>query len=114
MEIEQRIENNVVIATLKGRLDALSEQATEEAIQSILAQGFQNLLLDLGQLEYMSSGGLRVVLATAKMIKGKGGKLVLCSLQSYVQEVFDVSGFTGWLPIADSVESGLKAFQSST
>ena len=59
-------------------------------------------------LEYLSSAGLRVILGAAKEMKRRDGKFVLCALNAYVKEVFDVSGFGTIIPIAESVEAGIK------
>jgi anti-anti-sigma factor len=59
-------------------------------------------------LEYLSSAGLRVLLSTAKEMRRRDGKFVLCSLNEFVKELFDVSGFQSLIPIADSVESGIE------
>ncbi|GAI79189.1 unnamed protein product, partial [marine sediment metagenome] len=55
-----------------------------------------------------SSAGLRVVLGAAKEMKRRDGKFVLCALNAYVKEVFEVSGFGAIISIADSVESGIN------
>jgi anti-anti-sigma factor len=49
-----------------------------------------------------------VILGAAKEMKRRDGKFVLCALNSYVKEVFEVSGFGAIIPITDSVESGIK------
>ncbi len=66
------------------------------------------LLFNLGALEYLSSAGLRVLLSAAKEIRRREGKIVLCSLNEFVKEIFEVSGFQSLIPIADSVESGTE------
>jgi anti-anti-sigma factor len=66
------------------------------------------LLFDLSALEYLSSAGLRVLLTAAKEMRRKDGKLVLCSLNEFVKEIFEVSGFQSLIPIVDSVESGIE------
>ena len=63
---------------------------------------------DLEFLEYLSSAGLRVILGAAKEMKRRDGKFVLCALNAYVKEVFEVSGFGAIIPIAESVEAGIK------
>jgi len=108
MEIDQKEENGVVFLTFKGRLDGSSAPEAEQMIDNILKNQKNRLLFDFEFLEYLSSAGLRVVLGAAKEMKRRDGKFVLCSLNAYVKEVFDVSGFGAIIPIADSVEAGLK------
>jgi anti-anti-sigma factor len=59
-------------------------------------------------LEYLSSAGLRVLLSVAKEMRRREGKMVLCSLNEFVKEIFEVSGFQSLIPIVDSVESGIE------
>ena len=108
MEIDHRVENEILIIAISGRLDAASAPVAEGEINKAL-EGEQNrLLFDLSALEYLSSGGLRVILSAAKEIRRREGKVALAALTQYVYEIFEVSGFTAMLPIKDSVEEGLK------
>ena len=66
------------------------------------------VLFDLSSLEYLSSAGLRVLLGAAKEMRRKDGKIVLCALNEFVKEIFEVSGFQSLIPITESVESGIK------
>ena len=108
MEINHKEENGIIFLAFKGRLDGSSAVEAEETINTIFKGENNRLLFDFEFLEYLSSAGLRVVLGAAKEIKRRDGKFVLCSLNSYVKEVFEVSGFGAIIPIADSVEAGIK------
>jgi anti-anti-sigma factor len=109
MEIDHRVENGILIIVISGRLDAAAAAIAEGEINKAL-EGEQNrLLFDLSALEYLSSGGLRVILSAAKEIRKREGKVALAALTQYVYEIFEVSGFSAMLPIKDSVEEGLKA-----
>ena len=108
MEINQKEENGIVFLAFKGRLDGTSAPEAEETINTIFKGESNRLLFDFEFLEYLSSAGLRVILGAAKEMKRRDGKFVLCALNSYVKEVVEVSGFGAIIPIADSVESGIK------
>ena len=108
MEIRQKEENGIVFLSFKGRLDGTSAPEAEQAVKNIFEKENNRLLFDLELLEYLSSAGLRVVLGAAKEIKRKEGKFVLCALNAYVKEVFEVSGFGAIIPITDSVEAGIE------
>ena len=108
MEISQKEENGIVFLAFKGRLDGKSAPEAEQTVKNILEDGNTRLLFDLELLEYLSSAGLRVILGAAKEMKRRDGKFVLCSLNAYVKEVFEVSGFGAIIPIAESVEAGIK------
>ena len=108
MEIAHTVQNGITVVAISGRLDPGTAPEAETHINAILDGGQTRLVFDFSGLDYLSSGGLRVILATAKKINRAGGALVLCDLQSYVKEIFEVSGFTALIPIEDSIESGLR------
>ena len=110
MEIIQTEQDGIVIFAIKGRLDAESALEAENIITDTIAADQCKLIFDLSDLEYLSSGGLRVVLTASKETGLKDGKIVLCCLNEYVKEIFEVSGFHSIIPIVDTVESGIKEF----
>ena len=89
-------------------MDADSSPEAEKVVKEVLEGPTDRLLFDLGELEYLSSAGLRVLLSAAKEMKRRGGKIVLCSLNQFVKEIFEVSGFQSLIDITDSVEAGLE------
>ena len=108
MEIAHRLENEILIIPISGRLDAATAPIADETIKKTLEENTNRLLFDLSALEYLSSGGLRVILGTAKEMRRREGKVALAGLNQYVYEIFEVSGFQSLIPIKDTVEEGLK------
>ena len=108
MEITHRVENEILMIAINGRLDAATAPIADETIKETLEENTNRLLFDLSALEYLSSGGLRVILGAAKEIRRREGKVALAGLNQYVYEIFDVSGFTAMIPIKETVEEGLK------
>ena len=108
MEITHRVENEILIIAVGGRLDAATAPIAEETINKTLAENTNRLLFDLSALEYLSSGGLRVILGAAKEMRRREGKVALAGLNQYVYEIFAVSGLTAMIPIKETVEEGLK------
>ncbi len=108
MEIIQKEENGIVSIAIKGRLDADSSPEAEKVVKDALKGQTTRVLFNLASLEYLSSAGLRVLLGAAKEMRRKDGKIVLCALNEFVKEIFEVSGFQSLIPIADSVESGIE------
>ena len=113
MELTHEQEGDITIITIKGRLDAAAAPAADTAIKKIMDGDCSRILFNLNDLEYLSSGGLRVILGAAKEIKRKEGKLVLCSLNQFVKEIFVISGFEAMIPIENTVESGIKKLGAS-
>jgi anti-anti-sigma factor len=108
MEIIQKERNGSVCVTVKGRMEAELAPEIEKTINSIIRSNKRRLLLDLGALEYLKSSVLRVILNAVKEINQKHGKVVLCSLNGYVKEIFEVNCSDSCIPITESVESGLN------
>lgn len=108
MEINKREESGVLIIKIDGRVDAANAPVAEGEINKALEGDRNRLLFDLSGLEYLSSGGLRVILGAAKEIRRREGKVALAALKEYVYEIFEISGFTAMIPIKDTVEEGLK------
>jgi anti-anti-sigma factor len=98
----------ICILQPKGRLDSATGPAFEADIAKQLAGGADKLLIDLAALDYISSAGLRIILSAAKQMKSRSGRLVLCSLNSQIREVFDISGFSSILDISPAREEAMN------
>ena len=77
-----------------GRVDAHTSPDLESAIQSQLGAGASQVAIDLTEVEYMSSSGLRVLLSTLKQLGKAAGKMALVHPRENVREVLDISGFS--------------------
>jgi anti-sigma B factor antagonist len=108
MEIFEDKRDHVHIFSLSGRLDSSTSPTLEENINQVLENGPNNIILNFEDLDYISSAGLRVILKTTKDLKVKKGKLLLCSMQDYVREVFEIAGFDTFLPISANLDDALK------
>lgn len=97
--------DEVQVVRPQGRLDGTNSPALEKHVLNIIDGGSRRLLLDLGELQYISSAGLRMALVVAKRMKAAGGQLALCSLNAQIAEVFKISGFDSILDIHPSAES---------
>lgn len=112
MEITEEKKNQIHIFGLCGRLDSNTSPKLETVITQALENGTKEILLNFENLEYISSAGLRVILKTTKDLKARQGKLMLCAMQDYVREVFEIAGFDTFLPIAANMDDALKEAQS--
>ncbi len=107
MEIRTESINNVVIVSLKGRLDINTHGQLETELNALAGKGQARVLVDVKELDYISSAGLRVLLSGAKLFKKLGGAIALASLAPTVRQVFEISGFTSIFPIYASREEAL-------
>ncbi len=96
----------------QGRLDALTVPQFEQSLHEHLAQNAR-LIVDLADVVYISSSGLRALLTARRLAQSRGGDIKLCRLSSRVQAVFEMVGFTRVFDIYDSVEAAQAAFAAS-
>lgn len=110
MDITTTDSGDVKVLSFQGNLDTNTSPDAESEINTLIDAGAQKLLVNFEKLEYISSAGLRILLATAKKLKGNGGNLKICCLNETVQEVFDISGFSTILSVATTEEEALGSF----
>lgn len=105
----------VFVAKLAGRLDSATCPACEEKMKPLLKKSTRVLMLDLKDLEFISSMGLRIVMEAQKALQGHGRHVLLLHVQPQVAKVFDIAEILPKTSIFDSVESAdifLEAVQN--
>ena len=109
MQISTRVENEIRVIDIVGDLDTNTAPEAEAHLTDLMNQGVNAIVVDFGKLEYISSSGLRVFLATSKRLKSEEGNMVICNLNETVEEVFDISGFSTILNVVGSLEQAIEA-----
>ncbi len=94
VEITTATRDGATVLSLAGRIDTATAPALELAINKAIEGGNRKILLDFTAVTYISSGGLRVLLATAKKLKQPGDKYALCNLAAEVHKILKLAGFT--------------------
>lgn len=97
MNIRKTKTGNALVISPEGRLDTLTAPELEKELQSSM-NGITSLTLDLENLEYISSAGLRVLLSAQK-IMNRSGEMKVCHVNEIVMEIFEVTGFSHILNI---------------
>lgn len=93
MEINNRKEKEIMVVSVSGRIDAITAPDFENHLDKLITGGDKLLLINLSDLNYISSAGLRSILSSAKKLKALSGEIVFTGLQGPVEEVFQISGF---------------------
>jgi anti-anti-sigma factor len=83
---------DVLVVTPAGHCDSNSAPETETRILQAIEEGMVKVIVDFAQTDYVSSAGLRVLLKTAKLVRPKGGTVLLCGANQQIQEVLEISG----------------------
>ena len=97
MEIRKSLEEKKLLVEIAGRLDTTTAPELEEALAEGLEE-VEELVLDFKELEYISSAGLRVLLALQKKMNVQGS-MVVQNVNSTIMEVFELTGFVDILTI---------------
>lgn len=92
-------ENGITILSIEGNLDADGTLAMEEKVVGLLEGGETCLLFDFSGLDYINSSGLRVLVLAYQRLKKASGKVAICGIKDYIQEVFEVSGYDKIFPL---------------
>lgn len=99
MEIRRTTDGNTVTLELDGKLSAIAAPDLQRELDAALEE-FENILLDMSKVEYISSAGIRAILSTQKKILKKGnGKLSLIGLTQESREILEVTGMNTVLKI---------------
>lgn len=107
MTLDQECRGNAVILRPVGRLDSLTSPHLESTVLEQLEAGCTRMVFDLGDMEYISSAGLRVILLAGKRLHGGKGRIVLAGLRENVRSIFEMSGFLSLFPVTTSVDEAL-------
>ena len=109
MDIFEEKKDQISIFKLSGRLDSNTSPNLEEKLTGAMQAGSKYMIIDFEKLDYISSAGLRIILKTTKDLRRSEGDLVLCSMQDYVKEVFEIAGFDSFLPIVPNMQDALSS-----
>ncbi len=96
---KQEADRLTLTLVLNGRLDTTTSSLLSEEITPDALSGINELVMDLGGIDYVSSAGLRVILDAQKKMNQKNGKMVLVKVAGPVMEVFEMTGFSDILTI---------------
>ena len=112
MLISLKTEGKVSILGVNGRMDANSAPEFEKKMSELMAENNIYFVINFFELEYISSAGLRGVLASAKRAKAKQGDIYICGLHGTVDEVFKLTGFNSIFKVFDKEEDAVNQFKA--
>jgi anti-sigma B factor antagonist len=101
---------SVSVVRLEGNLDTNTSTDAQGSLNQLIDGGASKVLVNFASVDFVSSAGLRILLATAKKLSGSGGNLRISNLNETVSEVFEISGFSTILDVFGSEEEALRGF----
>ncbi|HEY3288707.1 MAG TPA: STAS domain-containing protein [Anaerolineae bacterium] len=100
----------VPVLTISGRLDASTVNILERALMRALSsKEARTVIVDVGEVTYISSSGLRVLLTARRQVRERGGDILLCSLTPNVRDVMSMVGFTTLFTVYEHIEEARRA-----
>ena len=103
-----------LIIYLNGYIDTYNSNFFQKRIAKVVEAGYVNLIFNCAALNYVSSTGIGSFTSFLKMVKPKGGDIVLLEIQPKVYEVFQLLGFSQFFNIKDSVDDSIKFFNKGS
>lgn len=110
LQIEMEQHRKALIVRLKGELDHHTAEIVKARLEEAIGRGdSQHIVLSLRELVFMDSSGLGVILGRYKQITGKGGKMVVCDVNSHMYRLFEMSGLFKIVSMEPSEQAALSS-----
>jgi anti-anti-sigma factor len=110
MNITEREQNGITVFVLEGRVDSEGAVDLDLALQAATSENKHKMVLDMSQVRYINSSGLRTLADILTQNKHNGGDLKLVNLSPKVARVFQIIGFDKFFTICPTVEDAMAAF----
>ncbi|RJP22452.1 MAG: anti-sigma factor antagonist [Candidatus Omnitrophota bacterium] len=108
MDIRVQRRDPILHISLQGRFDAVGARDVDASFGQSLQSGDKYVIVDMLQVDYLSSAGLRVILSAFQRLHRAGGSLAIADLQPYCRSVLEMAGFTSAFPIFDSINEAVS------
>ncbi|MDD6490450.1 MAG: STAS domain-containing protein [Clostridia bacterium] len=99
MEIKKALNNQNLIISIKGRLDTMTAPQLEEEIKGVSLDEIETVTLNMRELEYISSSGLRFILVIYKTMLKQGGHLKIVNVSDMIMELFTMTGMADYIDL---------------
>jgi anti-sigma B factor antagonist len=110
LDIEHEGKDGVTVVYFFGKMDTRTSPDAEKYVNRLIDDGDNNILMNFEELDFISSTGLRVILATGKKLTASEGKLTLCSPNITVNDVLKMSGFNRMFEVFKTEPEALESY----
>ena len=110
LDVEHEEKDSVTVVYFSGKLDTRTSPEAEKYVNQLVDEGDNNILMNFEELDFISSTGLRLILATGKKLTASSGKLTLCSPNITVNDVLKMSGFNRMFGVYETEEEALASY----
>lgn len=108
MEILTKVYRHFVLVKIIGRVDSTTSPEAEAALDKLIAEESAKIILDLAEVDYISSSGLRMLIVMQRKLSQKQGVLALVNLSERVRESLDLSGLLSIFSVFTDIETAMK------
>lgn len=98
MQIEKNVSEGCLVVQIEGRIDTITAPVLERELKHSVTNEIHQLVFDFEKVEYMSSAGIRVIMAADKVMSRQGG-MKLIHVNEEVMEILEITGLTEFLTI---------------
>jgi len=110
MEITTTQYNRCDVVKMTGRIDTYTAPKLQETMDAVLDSGKNNIVFDMGEVDFLSSKGLWVLTETQKKCKKNRGKLVLVNTDEKIRKSFELVGMSDYFEIFDDLTAAVGGF----
>jgi anti-sigma B factor antagonist len=110
MDIQRRLEGDVAILSLEGRLDLTSASSLKEASKEVLNGSSKKVILNMDKVDFINSSGLGALVSILKEVRNSQGSMRLTNLAPYVKEIFDITQLTNIFEIFPDEKQAISSF----
>jgi anti-sigma B factor antagonist len=107
------LQNGLLLIGIQGKLDTLGVEQIQEPFGEAISHYTGPILLDMTEVEYMSSAGLSLLVSKGRGQRRRGGDLVVIASTTRVTEVFELTGFEDLFTVYDSLEAALTGVEGT-
>jgi anti-sigma B factor antagonist len=109
MEITTKGYEPIELITIKGRVDSIESSGLAKALKTAHQRGRHTIIVDMSQVEYMSSAGFRALGDAQRNLKRQqSGEVILAQVPAHIHEALELVGFTEYFHISDSVAAAME------
>jgi anti-sigma B factor antagonist len=112
MEISTRHEAGIPVLVLSGRLNQATADSLHSAAMEVVEQTGKGLIIDLGQVDFIASVGIRALIRPSQSLAMKGGKLAIANLSPPMSEFFSTTGLDQMFSVYETVAEAAAALAS--
>ena len=106
--------DGVSIVNIKGRIDASNSGQIHERIMDEIEQGNHKIVVNFSEVSYISSAGLRILVYASKALAKNKGLFSICSVNSNIEKIFQISGLSSLFDICEDLDASLKFVKGET